>query len=56
MIPQVIYLILVGFSLAIHITRHGEPRDDYHAGLYIIDLAITLGLLYMGGFFDKLFL
>ena len=50
--PQVIWIIIAGIRLGVHIARHGEPMNQrYHAGARLVGVAMMGGLLYWGGFF-----
>lgn len=49
--PQIIFIVLIALSAGIIMTKHGQARDNYHFGKWIIAAAIELGLLYWGGFF-----
>ena len=50
--PQIIYLVLTFLTFLIHAFKHGQPRDDdYNIGYQTINVALSLGLLYWGGFF-----
>lgn len=53
MIPQIIYLFLAFAGLLIVANRHGQPKtDSYNIWVQLIATAISLGLLYWGGFFQ----
>lgn len=55
MIPQIIVLCLVVFNLGITAARHGEIETrEYNFFVSLLAQAITLLLLYWGGFFDGL--
>lgn len=50
--PQVIYLVLLLISTGIRIARYGEPkRDSYDFTDLVIAPALSISLLYWGGFF-----
>jgi len=50
--PQLTYLALIGIGLGIALAKDGEPRDGKHNFIaFIIVHAITLYILYAGGFF-----
>ena len=52
-IPQLIYLFLVAFGVGVSVSRYGEKKNDsYDIVDILIGPAITLSLLYWGGFFD----
>ena len=40
-------------NFGVYAIKHGEPKENYNIISYTIDLAITFGLFYSGGFFDK---
>lgn len=51
-IPQIIMIVILAMGLGIHITRHGEEREDEYNAVYAtISTAIQVGLLIWGGFF-----
>ncbi len=53
--PQGIFLFLLILQFGINLALHGELKDElgqhYNAGVSLINITITLGLLYAGGFF-----
>lgn len=50
--PQIIYMALVLVAGGITLAKHGEPRNEnYNFGIWFLSTAITLALLYWGGFF-----
>lgn len=51
--PQLIYLALCILSLGYVIAKHGEARPPYSIGVAVTSLAITLPLLWWGGFFTN---
>lgn len=50
--PQGIYLALTAVGLGVTIAKHGEPKGNYSVGTALVSLAITLPLLWWGGFFS----
>lgn len=52
-IPQIIMVVLIVMSGAIHLVKHGEPRDNYSFGWWFISFILTVGLLWWGGFFSS---
>lgn len=54
MIPQIIYLVLVIITLPLLVVLHGHSRSDYNFWSELTSMAIQVGLLYWGGFFDPL--
>lgn len=51
--PEGIYLAIVFLGLCFTISNHGKPKTGEHdAGAFLLASAITLGLLYWGGFFS----
>lgn len=50
--PEGIYLalLLLGFGYAI--AKHGEPRDNYDAVMYLVRVIVIVSLLWWGGFFS----
>jgi hypothetical protein len=50
--PQIAMIVLIVFGLTVHITKHGEKREDRYNGFTMFVAAmIEIGLLYAGGFF-----
>lgn len=49
----IIFLIWAAMSCGIVMVKHGQPREDYNFWLWLVSAAIQLGLMYMGGFFNK---
>lgn len=50
--PQIIYICLMVFSLAIDIERHGKPKTGNHnAWAGLLGAALGSTLLWWGGFF-----
>lgn len=51
--PQIIILVLIAVDLLITAHLHGKPRTGtWSFGLTLFSNAVTLGLLYWGGFFQ----
>ena len=50
--PQWIFLILVVLSWLATAFKHGEPKYNYNIGWESLNVIVTLGLLYWGGFFS----
>lgn len=53
-LPQIIIILLYVASLGMVMVLHGKPRANYNAWNTLISTAITIALLYWGGFFDGL--
>jgi hypothetical protein len=50
--PQLAYLALIVFSLGITLEQHGKPKKGNESiWVSLTACALTLWLLYMGGFF-----
>lgn len=50
--PQVVYIGLMALSIGITLALHGQPRTGKHnVGYAVIGAAISLGVVYWGGFF-----
>ena len=50
--PQLAYLALIVFSLGITLEQHGKPKTgNENIWVSLTACALTLWLLYMGGFF-----
>jgi len=56
MIPQILYLILLGLGLGIALVEHGKEKTGKH-NFWVSFSAAFIGviILYYGGFFDPLF-
>ena len=52
--PQIAILGMFFMDFAIYMVKHGEERPNYSIVSGSISLAITMALLYGGGFFDGL--
>lgn len=55
MLPQLLLLALYVLSLGIHLAQHGQPKkgnESFPAGF--VAVALQVGLLYWGGFFNGL--
>lgn len=51
--PQIIYIIIVIIGLMIASYNHGKPKTGkYNLWDNIIAIALHIGLLYWGGFFN----
>ena len=49
--PQIILIVLLAMAGTITLLKHGKPREDYSFFSWAVSCAITVGLLYWGGFF-----
>lgn len=49
--PQIISLILMGLNLLITSHLHGQDRGKHNILYTLINVGLTIGLLYWGGFF-----
>lgn len=49
--PQATFVILLLLSNGISMAKHGQPRGNYDAVSALIGTALSLSLLYWGGFF-----
>ena len=56
MMPQIIILILCQVMLLYAAYMHGKPRKEekYNFWEALLNMILTLALLYWGGFFDKM--
>ncbi len=53
MIPQIIYIIMILISLVVSGYMHGkEKTGKYNVFIELLFMALRIGLLYWGGFFD----
>ena len=53
--PQLIYLGLLILGFGVNIGLHGKPQKEYNAWTKLVDVIISLSILYWGGFFDCFF-
>ena len=53
--PQWTLLFLMALGLGVSLANHGRPRGPESFWTSIISVAITLTLLYLGGFFKGMF-
>lgn len=49
--PQYVYLGLICFSLGLSIADHGRPRERENAWVSVAAVALSMFLLWQGGFF-----
>lgn len=49
--PQITILVLVFLEFVGALSKHGEPRPPYNAGLTLLGSGILLVVLWWGGFF-----
>lgn len=50
--PQFTYIGLMALSVGVTLALHGQPRTGTHnVGYALIGAAISLGVVYAGGFF-----
>lgn len=56
MTPQIIVLVLVVLALGMELAKHGEVKKatKYNFWTTFFAQAVTIALLYWGGFFDAL--
>ena len=50
--PQIIFIILMAMSFGHHLAMHGKDRGKFHVGYTLINVLITVVLLWWGGFFS----
>ena len=48
--PQIIMVVLITLNVANNIFNHGKTKEVNGATAVLIDLPLTVGLLYWGGF------
>jgi hypothetical protein len=49
--PQIICIIVIGLNILISTRLHGQDRGTHNIFHTLINAALTIGLLYWGGFF-----
>ena len=49
--PQIIMIVLLAMSGTVTLLKHGKPREDYSFPVWGLSCAISVGLMYWGGFF-----
>jgi len=56
MTPQIIYILLILANLMLISNRHGKEKTGKHnLWIDLVSLALMVGLIYWGGFFNPLF-
>ncbi len=56
MIPQIIYLILLGIAICDAIHKHGKPKTgNYDATPIFIGILVQFIIMWWGGFFNPMF-
>jgi hypothetical protein len=53
--PQWTMLFLLVFGLGISAAEHGKPRTNHNFWVQFMTTSLTIGLLYLGGFFKGMF-
>lgn len=51
--PQITLIVLLALSGGMSLAKDGRPRYPYSFGWWLVSAAITVGLLYAGGFFGQ---
>lgn len=52
--PQIIFICIAVYGLAVEIERHGKPKTQKHnAWENLVAIVISFSLLYWGGFFGR---
>lgn len=52
--PQVVMIVMLSINFAVNLIKHGEPEKGKHnVFTSLFSIAITVGLLYWGGFWGK---
>ena len=49
--PQITMIVLIALGVGISLAKHGEPRGNHSFGASLFSAALSVGLLYAGGFF-----
>lgn len=52
--PQITWVVLVALALGIHAAKHGQQREPYNFIMALVNVVISVGLLYAGGFFNPI--
>ena len=53
MVPQILWIVLMSFSLLLNAYQHGKPKEGFNSfWVALISGAIHTGLLLWGGFFS----
>jgi len=50
--PAIIFLLLLFLQLVTGMAQHGKSKGTWNAGVTLLDVAVTIALLYWGGFFS----
>ena len=50
--PQIIMIILMTLNVTVNILQHGKTTTKNGVTTLFLDLPLTVGLLYWGGFFS----
>lgn len=50
-VPQIIYLAIVVFNITYAGVHHGEPQGEYNVWISLCGSALSLAIMYWGGFF-----
>ena len=49
--PQIIMVVLITLNVAVNILQHGQEIKRNGLQALLIDMPLTVGILYWGGFF-----
>ena len=50
--PQIIMIVLITLNVTVNILQHGEETKKNGLQALAVDMPLTVGLLYWGGFFN----
>lgn len=54
-LPQIVYFILILYSLVFTAYKHGEPKGNYSLIDCIISIILQTLIMFWGGFFNVFF-
>jgi hypothetical protein len=50
--PQIIFIVLMAVDLLGTAYLHGKPRAPWNLCIKLVDVAIVVGVIWWGGFFE----
>lgn len=52
MISAIVFLVLLSGGFFVNLAKHGESKGEFHVGWSLVNVGVTLWLLYNAGFFN----
>jgi len=49
--PQITIIVSLALNFGIALAKHGQPRSPFNVGFTLLNIVISVTVLYFGGFF-----